>query len=90
MCAAGFPEPYTFSLRARQPARRPAAHDFDLIHDNQCLGTGLLGMMDDGWPVLATLHHPITVDRDLDLEHATSAVAAASPCAAGTRSSRCR
>ena len=30
-------------------------------------------MMDDGWPVLATLHHPITVDRDLDLEHATSA-----------------
>jgi glycosyltransferase involved in cell wall biosynthesis len=30
-------------------------------------------MMADGWPVLATLHHPITVDRDLDLEHATSA-----------------
>ena len=47
-------------------------HDFDLIHDNQCLGTGLLGMMDDGWPVVATLHHPITVDRDLDMEHATS------------------
>ena len=72
MCSAGFPEPYTFSLRARRllDARRS---DFDLIHDNQCLGSGLLGMMDDGWPVLATLHHPITVDRDLDLEHATSA-----------------
>jgi glycosyltransferase involved in cell wall biosynthesis len=71
MCAAGFPEPYTFSLRARNllHARR---RDFDLIHDNQCLGTGLLGMMDDGWPVVATLHHPITVDRDLDMEHATS------------------
>jgi glycosyltransferase involved in cell wall biosynthesis len=71
MCAAGFPEPYTFSLRARNllAARR---HDFDLIHDNQCLGTGLLGMMDDGWPVVATLHHPITVDRDLDMQHATS------------------
>ena len=71
MCAAGFPEPYTFSLRARNllHARR---RDFDLIHDNQCLGTGLLGMMDDGWPVAATLHHPITVDRDLDMEHATS------------------
>jgi glycosyltransferase involved in cell wall biosynthesis len=71
MCAAGFPEPYTFSLRARNllAARR---HDFDLIHDNQCLGTGLLGMMQDGWPVVATLHHPITVDRDLDMEHATS------------------
>ena len=72
MCSAGFPEPYTFSLRARRllDARRA---DFDLIHDNQCLGSGLLGMMDDGWPVLATLHHPITVDRDLDLEYATSA-----------------
>jgi glycosyltransferase involved in cell wall biosynthesis len=72
MCSAGFPEPYTFSLRARRilDARRA---DFDLIHDNQCLGSGLLGMMDDGWPVLATLHHPITVDRDLDLDHATSA-----------------
>jgi glycosyltransferase involved in cell wall biosynthesis len=27
----------------------------------------------DGWPVLSTLHHPITVDRDLDLAHATNA-----------------
>jgi glycosyltransferase involved in cell wall biosynthesis len=71
MCAAGFPEPYTFSIRARRllAARR---HDFDLVHDNQCLGTGLLGMMDDGFPVVATLHHPITVDRDLDMQHATT------------------
>ena len=73
MCAAGFPEPYTFSLRARNLLAQ-RRHDFDLIHDNQCLGRGLVAMMDtDGWPVLATLHHPITVDRDLDLEHATSA-----------------
>ena len=71
MCAAGFPEPYTFSLRARN-LLRARRHDFDLVHDNQCLGTGLLGMMADGWPVVATLHHPITVDRDLDMEHATS------------------
>lgn len=71
MCAAGFPEPYTFSLRARNLLAQ-RRHDFDLIHDNQCLGTGLLGMMDDGWPVVATLHHPITVDRDLDMAHATS------------------
>ena len=71
MCGAGFPEPWAFSLRARRilAARR---NDFDLIHDNQCLGTGLLGMIDDGWPVCATLHHPITVDRDLELEHATT------------------
>jgi glycosyltransferase involved in cell wall biosynthesis len=72
MCGAGFPEPYTFSLRAQRllAGRRD---DFDLVHDNQCLGRGLLTMMDhDGWPVLATLHHPITVDRDLDLAHATN------------------
>src|SRR5215213_281945 len=72
MCSAGFPEPYTFSLRARR-LLEPRRSEFDLIHDNQCLGSGLLAMMDDGWPVLATLHHPITIDRDLDLEHATSA-----------------
>jgi glycosyltransferase involved in cell wall biosynthesis len=72
MCAAGFPEPYTFSLRVRRLLRNRRA-DFDVVHDNQCLGTGLAKMVDDGWPMLATLHHPVTVDRDLDLEHATRA-----------------
>ena len=69
MCTAGFPEPLTFSLRARKVLAQRRA-DFDLIHDNQCLGQGLLGMMKDGWPLIATLHHPITVDRDLELSHA--------------------
>jgi glycosyltransferase involved in cell wall biosynthesis len=71
MCSAGFPEPRTFTLRARKllAARRG---DFDLVHDNQSLGSGLLGMMRDGWPLLATIHHPITVDRELDLSHATT------------------
>jgi glycosyltransferase involved in cell wall biosynthesis len=69
MCTGGFPEPLTFSLRARRllAARRG---EFDLVHDDQCLGRGILGMMRDGWPVLATIHHPITVDRELDLVHA--------------------
>jgi glycosyltransferase involved in cell wall biosynthesis len=71
MCAAGFPEPYAFSVRARRALRARRA-DFDLVHDNQCLGTGLLGMLDDGWPLVHTLHHPITVDRDLDLAHTTN------------------
>ena len=66
MCAAGFPEPLVFSLRARA-ALAARLGSFDVVHDNQCLGTGLLGMMDDGWPVLATVHHPITVDRELEL-----------------------
>ncbi|MGH7358276.1 MAG: glycosyltransferase family 4 protein [Acidimicrobiia bacterium] len=72
MCGAGFPEPYTFSLRARR-LLRDRRQDFDLIHDNQCLGTGVARMIDEGWPVLATLHHPITVDRDLDLAHTKNA-----------------
>jgi glycosyltransferase involved in cell wall biosynthesis len=70
MCAAGFPEPYTFSLRVRRLLRNRRA-DFDVVHDNQSLGTGLARLVDDGWPMLATLHHPVTVDRDLDLAHAT-------------------
>ena len=71
MCTAGFPEPLTYSLRARKvlAGRRD---DFDIVHDNQCLGRGLLGMMEDGWPIVATVHHPITVDRDLELAHAGS------------------
>jgi len=72
MCGAGFPEPYTFSLRARRALQDRRA-DFDLVHDNQCLGRGLVPMMEeDGWPVMATLHHPITVDRDLDFAHNTN------------------
>jgi glycosyltransferase involved in cell wall biosynthesis len=68
MCSAGFPEPWAFSVRARRMLRDRIG-DFDLVHDNQCLGSGLLGMRDDGWPIVHTLHHPITVDRDLDLQH---------------------
>lgn len=69
MCTAGFPEPWAFSERARR-LLRTRRDDFDLVHDNQSLGSGVLGMMRDGWPVTATIHHPITVDRELDLAHA--------------------
>jgi glycosyltransferase involved in cell wall biosynthesis len=69
MCTAGLPEPLTINLRAPKVLAERRA-DFDLIHDNQCLGQGLLGMVKDGWPLVATLHHPITVDRDLELSHA--------------------
>ncbi len=71
MCTAGFGEPWTYSTRTRKilAARRD---DFDIVHDNQCLGNGMLGMMEDGWPLLTTLHHPITVDRQLALSHTTN------------------
>ncbi|OBH12486.1 glycosyltransferase family 4 protein [Mycobacterium sp. E1747] len=63
---AGFPEPRTFTMRAaRLLAGRKA--DFDVVHDNQSLGTGLLTIAGAGLPVVATVHHPITRDRVLDL-----------------------
>jgi glycosyltransferase involved in cell wall biosynthesis len=64
-----FPEPLAFSIRAWQHLRT-RVNDFDLVQDNQCLGYGLLGMERAGLPVLATIHHPITVDRRLEMEHA--------------------
>ena len=67
--AGQFPEPLAFSLRAWSHLRNRRG-DFDIVHDNQCLGYGLLAIERDGIPVLATIHHPITVDRRLELEHA--------------------
>jgi glycosyltransferase involved in cell wall biosynthesis len=67
--AGQFPEPLAFSLRAWSHLRT-RRHEFDLVHDNQSLGYGLLGIERAGLPVLATIHHPITVDRRLEIEHA--------------------
>ncbi|WP_198545753.1 glycosyltransferase family 4 protein [Actinacidiphila yeochonensis] len=66
MWTGGFPEPLTFSLRARRhlASRRG---DFDVVHDNQTLGYGLLGL---DMPLVTTIHHPITVDRRLELDAA--------------------
>ncbi|MFD8492197.1 glycosyltransferase family 4 protein [Amycolatopsis sp. NPDC059657] len=61
MRRGGFGEPLAFSLRAAWYLRR---RDFDVVHDNQGLGYGLLGT---GLPVLATVHHPIAIDRELKL-----------------------
>jgi len=67
MWTGGFPEPLTFSLRARRHLRARRG-DFDVVHDNQTLGYGLLG--DLGAPLVTTIHHPITVDRQLELDAA--------------------
>jgi glycosyltransferase involved in cell wall biosynthesis len=65
-----FPEPLAFSMRAWDHLRtRP--DDFDIVQDNQCLGYGLLLIERQlGLPVLGTIHHPITVDRRLEMEAA--------------------
>lgn len=67
MWTGGFPEPLTFSLRARRLLRARRG-EFDVVHDNQTLGYGLLG--DIGAPLVTTIHHPITVDRQLELDAA--------------------
>jgi glycosyltransferase involved in cell wall biosynthesis len=70
MCTAAFPEPLTFSLRAHRVLRdrmRRTGTKPDIVHDNQTLGYGLLLMQRDGLPVIANVHHPITVDKALDL-----------------------
>jgi glycosyltransferase involved in cell wall biosynthesis len=71
MVRGGFPEPLTFSLRAARLMRRRAS-EFDVIHDNQTLGRGILAIQRLGVPLVTTIHHPITVDRRVELAAATT------------------
>ncbi|HRK48727.1 MAG TPA: glycosyltransferase family 4 protein, partial [Nocardioides sp.] len=66
MCAAGFPEPKTFSTRVARVLKE-RVDDFDIAHDNQVLGYGMLEIEKMGLPLLTTIHHPITFDRRIDL-----------------------
>lgn len=65
----GFPEPFTFGRRAVSYLRE-TDREYDVVHDNQSLCYGLLDLMEMGYPTVATVHHPITVDRDLALADA--------------------
>lgn len=69
MCTAGFPEPKTFSKRVLKVLGE-RVDDFDVVHDNQVLGYGMLGIEKLGLPLVTTLHHPITFDRRVELEAA--------------------
>jgi glycosyltransferase involved in cell wall biosynthesis len=67
-----FVEPLTFSIRAYAKLRELCTQRrFDIIHDNQGLGYGLLLMKRLHIPVIATIHHPLSIDREADLEQAT-------------------
>ena len=69
-CTGTFSEPLAFSYRALRELA-PRAGEFDLVHDNQCLGYGILAI-ERRIPTIATLHHPITRDRDIAIAHAKS------------------
>ena len=65
MSTGAFPEPRAFSHRL-DGFMREHGDRFDVVHDNQCLGTGMVRIA-ERTPLLATVHHPITVDKRLDL-----------------------
>ena len=66
MCTAGFPEPKTFSTRVARLLRE-RVEEFDVVHDNQVLGYGMLEVEKMGLPLVTTIHHPITFDRKIDI-----------------------
>jgi len=65
----GFPDPYTFGERVVDYLDDRGGA-YDVIHDNQSLSYGLLDLLERDRPVVATVHHPITVDRAMDLADA--------------------
>jgi glycosyltransferase involved in cell wall biosynthesis len=71
MMSGGFGEPLAYSMRIEKILAKRRG-EFDIIHDNQCMGPGILKLLREGWPLLETLHHPITVDRSIALDHAES------------------
>jgi glycosyltransferase involved in cell wall biosynthesis len=63
-------EPFAFSLRAARAliVELRAGTRYDLIHDVQTLGYGLLWLRALGIPTITTIHHPLTVDRRFSLQ----------------------
>ena len=62
MCIGSFPEPYTFGQRVYRYLKTNKMN-FDIVHDNQCLAHGIEKIARELFPIVATIHHPITVDR---------------------------
>jgi len=64
-----FGEPRTFGMRLAK-YMKGKAHLYDVVHDNQSLGYGLLELQKMGIPIAGTIHHPITMDRRISLDAA--------------------
>ena len=64
-----FPEISTFGFRIFKYLKNlHRDENFDIILDNQCLSYGLLMLKSFGIPVVATIHHPLSVDLKNVLE----------------------
>ena len=67
MRSGAFPEPLTFAKRVVK-LLRARRDDFDVVLDNQTLATPILEVERYGLPLASTIHHPITMDRAIELE----------------------
>jgi glycosyltransferase involved in cell wall biosynthesis len=68
--SGAFGEPYCFGRRLLTHFKKHKPY-YDIVHDNQSLCYGLLDLQKRGVNVIATVHHPITQDRDIALAAAT-------------------
>ncbi|MCJ7654323.1 MAG: glycosyltransferase family 4 protein [Dehalococcoidia bacterium] len=73
ICGGFFTEPLTFGMRAYGFLRNDNRYKkYDVVHDNQSLSYSILKIRELGIPVVTTIHHPITIDRDLAIKAAKS------------------
>ena len=66
----GFPEPYTFGKRVLKHLKK-SKKEFDVILDNQSLCYSLTDIQ-NMYPLVVTIHHPITKDHSLEIENASN------------------
>ena len=71
-----FPEMLSYSLRAFAKLAElfRGGETFDLIHDNQCLGYGQALIKGFGVPVMASIHHPLAMDRGADFAQSQTVI----------------
>jgi len=67
-----FSEPLSFGMRAYQYLCKEDHKKYDVIHDNQTLAYGIADIQKWGYPMVETIHHPVTIDRDLAISAAKS------------------
>jgi len=67
-----FSEPLAFGMRAYRYLCKNGLKKYDVIHDNQTMAWGIADIQKAGYPVVETIHHPVTIDRDLAIQSAKS------------------
>jgi glycosyltransferase involved in cell wall biosynthesis len=67
----GFPEPFTFGMRAYRYLLKNNIFNYDIVHDNQSISYGIRAIR-QFVPAIVTIHHPITIDRALAIKAASS------------------